>query len=125
MYCDGKREGEAAAAARASDPGPGRSALSGAGGTAGAFFLRHQLLPGGPGLTAPAWGLAGACALRSAPSGDRAHAGEGGRGGGAHTQPRGLWRGPGARLGGCGRGQAGRKEGGSGGTGPGGWSAVR
>lgn len=50
--CGGKREGKSGAAARAPGAGPERFSLS------GAFFLRHQLLPGGGG--GPAWARAGA-----------------------------------------------------------------
>lgn len=108
VYCDGKREGEASNAARASDPGPGRFALSGAGGTAGAFFLRHQLLPGGPGLRLR---LGLGRGLR-APL--RPVHGPGRTWGRGRTRTALLSPGPGARLGGNvrgARGQAGRQEG--------------
>lgn len=53
LRCGGKREGKSGAAARAPVAGPERFSLS------GAFFLRHQLLPGGGG-GGPAWARAGA-----------------------------------------------------------------
>ncbi|XP_037233828.1 skin secretory protein xP2-like [Falco rusticolus] len=105
VYRDGNREDEAAAAARASDPGSDRSALSDAGGSAGAFFLRHQLLPGGPGLQLR---LGLGRGLR-APL--RPVRGPDARGGGGAAAPRASSQGPGLGWGETAAARGGRRAG--------------